>query len=288
VTAEPLAQDECDEVIQLRVEASLEDNLRTVLSRLKELMPALELPSKERIGQVLEQVGAYDPDVKKTLMDAAKADVTRYYAVAPEVDLPSLTREVIRNSTAGDDVKTAAEAFLARLLENRRATGRPHITLVHETEVELERLALLSLAEEQAANSSSDGPSPAAVGPWKRTWDQCVALANPTAPDGQPPLFEFFISHLVFSDKVMSLVVSSLRPSDGAPADTPTLTDVPDLQHAHFTVGTADDSLRPYEGRLLVIEQRKAGALDAGRESAEGVLVLPMEIKGQGRVVGLG
>lgn len=289
MTAEPLAQDECDEIIQLRVEATLEDNLRTVLCRLKELMPALELPSEDRIVQVLEQVGTYDPDVKKTLMDAAKADVTRYYAVAPEVDLPSLTREVIRRSTASDDVKTAAEAFLDRLLENRRVTGRPHITLVHETEVELERLKLLSLAEEAGERrGNNSGPGSLDVGPWKRTWDQCVALANPTTADGQPLLFSFSISHLVFSEKVMSLVVSSLRPTEAAPTGTPVLADVPDLEHAHFTVGTADDSLRPYEGRLLVIEKRKAGALDDGHQSADGVLVLPEVIKGRGRVVGLG
>lgn len=285
MTAEPLAQDECDEVIELRVERSLEDNLRTVLGRLKELMPALKLPTEERIGEVLTQVGSYDPDIRKTLMEAAKADVTRYYAIAPEVDLPSLTREAIRQSTASDDVKLEAEAFLARLLENRRLTGRPHITLVHETEVELERVERLSLAEKA-------GDEPPTASPWKQTWDQCVALANPATADGQPPLFDFTISHLVFSEKVMSLVVSSLRPSIAAaapPADTPgALADVPDLEHAHFTIGTADDSLRPYEGRLLVIEKRKAGALDVGRESAEGVLVLPKEIKGQGRVVGLG
>lgn len=312
-TAEALAADEVDAVVELDVAGSLAENLQTVLRRLGELMPGLPTPSAERVNEVLAKVEAYDPAVKKALMDAAsRSDRTRYYALAPEVDLRVLARQAIDRSTAADEVKDRARAFLDKLEKDGRVTGRPHVTLVHEVEVEAERVARLELADGKDndgrpastdATAANDDTAAAAVvegpvGPWKRTWDACVALANP-AGGAPPPLFAFTVSHAVVSAKALALVVSSLSPLPPSPptgnantnalAEANPLADVPDLEHAHFTVGTANDELRPYEGRLLVMDKRRLGLLAPGAEDDDGgVLALPVEIRGQGRVVGLG
>lgn len=280
VTAEKLEDDEVDDVINLRIEDTLEANLKIVLERLHELLQ-VEIPSAERLQAALEKVKSYDPDVRKTLMEAAtRSDATRYFSVAPEVSLVQMAEDVIAGSSAAESTKAGARAFLKGLADKGRITTRPHITVVHESEVEAERLEALSV---------TDSPAPKEDGPMKKCWDACTLLANPPGSSfpTDVPLFEFTISHLVFSEKVMSLVISSLRPSpqslscSGPLASVLESLVVPDIEHAHFTIGTPDESIRPFEGRLLVREKRKEGM------SGEGVLEVGHAISGQGRVVGL-
>ena len=150
---------------------------------------------------VIRWAAEYDPEVRKE-MDGTKSAEARYYALAPEIDVVEIVRRAAAG--AGDDngpAATSALAFLQHLLDNNRIIQKPHVTLIHEKEIQDEREAAL------ATNSTLNDEDLATL-PKATTWSHCLAISL----DSSRPLFAFKMAHLVWTDRIMALSIEDVQP----------------------------------------------------------------------------
>lgn len=294
-----------DEVISLKVEHGLRENLVAAIDRLIELLPSLERPHEASIDEALEWVGSYDPTLHvKKEAEGRPTTPPRYFALAPEIDVVATARKALLTNVGVLGHLSSAVvdpvAFLDQLIANDRITSKPHITLVHEKTVaeesiRLNPVSIPSTAISSSPTTSSDSPSshqpleiaaiipdslqPLRTGPIALSWNHCQTLAA----DPRRPLFTFRITHLVWNARVMALVVKDISSSSCSGIDVVKLP-LDDEDGMHMTVGTADIEIPAVESRPLV------KAFRAGMKLSEdvGVLTLPEEGEvGKGRVKGL-
>ncbi|KAL1408512.1 tRNA ligase [Vanrija albida] len=257
----------------------IEDDQRAALgSAVNGLVKALGLtaPSEKDIDEALAAAGEFKTNTPFHGGARIGKDV-RYFGLAPEVDL----NFTIDDALATDiPVKAAASAkqFVASLREKSRVTQKPHITLSHNKNVAAEK--------EAAAEGSAPGPQEVA-------WTTCKSLAEA----GISPLYDFDISHLVWDDRVMALVVGNLQPQKGVDRDAGVAVVLPQEveENLHITVGTQNEEISAFESRGVVRVAREAIARGAntgdGGESVAGggavhwVAVGPL--KGSGRIRGM-
>lgn len=271
--------DQPDEVIELGVQATLEESLMQVIDRLVPML-GLERPSEEKIAEALDMVKTYDPKVRKDI-DGVKSAPPRYYALAPEIDLVKVAKQTIARATASSQSKWAVNPsiFLDKLIEDDRIVSKPHVTLVHEKEVEAE----LEAHTANGAAGSSLTTKPEDDPTSRRTaWETCIAIAA----QGPRRLFGFKLGHLVWNDRVMAMTVEDIHPlalndDEGAEAVEQLELPLADLEGMHVTVGTRDADVAPFESRPLVRAFRKGEAI----EGASSIDVA--DVRGRGRVKGL-
>jgi tRNA ligase len=307
-----VATEAVDEVVELKVEDGLRENLQVVIGRLVELLPGLEKPSEQKVDEAMDWVKSYDPSVKKDV-DGTPTTPPRYYALAPEIDVVKTVQKVFASSpTASPDALVEPKQFLDRLIGEQRITAKPHITLVHERNVQdelaqlnpllpstssassqspsspkIESTSILgpslhlaaSTAASEPTSSSASSPNPSSsppqTGPISLTWSRCQSIAS----DPTRPLYSFRLTHLVWNARVMALVVSRLSPLSPS---SPTLP-LDDEEGMHLTVGTASADIPAVESRPLVRAFRRG-------EMSEGMGVLAFGGDGEfgkGRVKGL-
>lgn len=265
-----------DEVIRLKVETSQEEQLTRILHELsrivKETLPErdLPLPLGDPIKEALGVARGHKVTIKK--VDSADGKLTakekeraglapRYYGLAVEVDLLSLIPaflEAARSQTNQTVVKRA-EAMFDSLRSARRVISRPHITLVHSS-------ALQDLSQEEQAALSELQRSERASG--RAKWVRYSALAA----SGSHIDFDIELSHLVFDNQVMAFGVADVMPSR---QDDLSAEEFWRLQggkggveqgrwRPHITIGTKDESIRPFEANRVMREAEQKGAETEG------------------------
>ena len=258
----------------------IEDDPRTCLNKvIDHLVPLMGLtrPSGTAIEDALEAAAAYritgpykEPTVKQ-------GKPPRYYAIAPEINLPNLMSKIFEQLEDRSSAKTLHDT----LRDTNRVAFNPHITLVHESEI----------AKENESNVST--------GEAQQLWTQCQALAT------EARLYGFEISHLVWDDRVMCLAISPMKcqsngavgaATDSTPAgDLSSLLSPELVRQLHITVGTRSENIRPHEAIAIVLAMRSTTARDAAAtevgevEKAAGkVRWIPLEgMKGEGRIKGM-
>jgi tRNA ligase len=241
----------------MRVESDPQESVSRAVEYLV-AVPGLKLdrPTPEAIREAVSAALGYT--ISTPPRDVAKtAKPPRYYGIAPEIDLEALVRDALAAHPSA-----SASEFFNSLVEKKRITPRPHITLVHEKTV-----------EEEAASGSAG--SAAAL------WETCKSMQS--AP--RLPLFEFDMGLLIWDGRAMTLSVENLRTAAGYEA--PELKINVDLRRSlHVTVGTAAEDIPAYESRALVWTVR--GAIERGEKSAEGVQWIEVGgLNGQGRIRGM-
>lgn len=326
-----MTQEGVDEVVELKVEEGLRENLEVVIERLVGLVPGLTRPSKGRIDEAMDWVKEYDPSVKKDV-DGTPSTAPRYYALAPEIDVVKTIKNAFAVATsavspspadqASSDYLIQPKEFLDRLTSEKRITAKPHITLVHEKNVqdELERLNASSPAISDLSTSVFT-PTTNSTSPQSPS-----SLASPTLTSSipSPPSMSTFAtspapvmsslasspserktgpisvtwnrcqsiasdpSRPLYSFRLTHLVwnarVMALVVSQISPlsASSPSLP-LDDEEGMHLTVGTASPDIAPVEARPLV-KALKRGEFVQGM----GVLALGEDgVSGKGRVKGL-
>lgn len=211
-------------VIQLDIRLTLDEMVHLVAQQLSDLL-SLPLPSQEDIMQATEQARQYRVSVKKESKGIVGAPV-RYYGLSVEVDVANALQPLVE-----DDAQ--AKSALDRLVSANRVNPRPHVTLVHNSELQSDsdNSVAATTAQKQA----------------QKRWD-CYSSLHQHARTA--PQFTMQVDCLAWDDRAMSLGVSHVFNEDHAIFDS--------LQGAewrpHITVGTFHEDVRPYEGNRVLRE----------------------------------
>lgn len=261
-----------EQIIRVDVEDDPMTILRKAVDTLVDTL-GISKPDDDALKEALGRASEY----KTTTPYHAPARISktvRYFGLAPEIDLPDLVSSLLESHP--DD---SAHAFLQDLLSKSRITAKPHVTVSHEKNVQDEK------------DATGDSVSDSEPGPHQRCWNQCQALAS----DGSSTsaMYQYNITHLVWDDRVMSLIIDTLRPKN---TETIQL-EVPEdyAKHLHITVGTRSEEISAFESRGIVSAAREgiaagneAGEADEVVEGGGKVRWFSIEgIKGEGRVKGM-
>lgn len=286
-----------DEVITLQVESSQEEQLTKVCQELRRVAVAdvakdLKQPSSEEIRAALTAAAEYRVVVKKaeepTAASSKKGQETapagpRYYGVAVELDLRSVIHKFLdlaAANTSSEVLQKARDMFLF-LKSSDRVVLRPHITLVHSS-------ALRALSSEEEAQL--DEAKRAERRTAKSKWERYSALSRLSEAID----FDITLGHLVFDERVMAFSISNVHPTPQASKHLPS-EDFWKLQggkggagegewRPHVTVGTRDESVRPFEANRVMREAEE----DQDRRGELGLIEAgETQITLRGRLMGM-
>lgn len=275
-----------DHIVKLSVVEDQRTNLQTTVNALFPIL-GKEMPSSDQLDQALEDALMYKTTLRKKLQ-GVETRPPRYYALAVEVDLEEAARAALQSLDKDSKERKEGEEFVDFLVAHGRLTGKPHITIVHETEVALEKTSIESEAppkvnEDRAAQGSSKDQLPA-LGPQGKVWESCVRLGELSVQ----AKFSFELTGLAWNGRVMTFIVEHVRPhieirpqgSEEAVRHIEETLCKSLAQVLHVTVGTRRDSIRPFEAKGLVKDWRNG-------KKKELTFVKVDNISSIGRVVGL-
>lgn len=265
----PPDPEDFDRIIGIEVEDQPRVALEKVVDGIVDIL-GLSKPTSEALDEALRVASEYKP--KTPYHAPAKiSKAIRYFGLAPEIDLSELVTTILAKSPS-----TSAEALFTEIKTNRRITAKPHVTLSHEKNVEAEREAL--------------GPN-VEPGPHQRCWDQCKTLA--TEADNKTSMYRYNITHLVWDDRVMSLIIDELHPCEAGTVQL----EIPEdyAKHLHITVGTRTDEISAFESRgIVAVAQEGIAKGDGDGDGAEAVegggrvrWMAVNGINGEGRIRGM-
>ncbi|OWZ44630.1 tRNA ligase [Cryptococcus neoformans] len=261
------------DIISVNVMDSAKVTLTKVVQGLVKSL-GLTMPSEDAINQGLEAASLYKTTTPYHPA-ARHGKSTRYFAVAPEINLYELTSKAIepfRDTEKGQ----SAWSFLDELYKRGRITARPHVTLSHENNVKVEKEEARSRTGAPENKDDSELVRSPRPGPEEILWETCKSIAT----SKYPPLYSFSLTHLVWDDRTMAFCISSLSPVISSTPDEPdgaaSLSVCPDLDsvlpqatrtYLHVTVGTRDADVPAFESRSLVKVVRER--LEAGEQEGE-------------------
>lgn len=307
-----------DTVISLDVQTSLEDQLRVALRHLSLLVPdsvaSIRVPEDAKIIEALRVASDHKVTVRKVEpgmapdaqdKDAAASTEPRYYGISVQADLLQLVEQVM----AAGGVESGAREFFAALKKSRRVNPRPHITLVHSS----------ALKQDDEAVQSDPTKAAERRGALQR-WNRYAELARggvsgASASASGAVEFDIDLDELVWDADVMALSLRAVTPVTSTTTTTTTTTTLTEDEFhtlqgpqwcPHITIGTRDDSIRPFEAnRIVRIARDRAQRRVAQSQSQEqtqseedGVVALSEKVRslslkqsgaggGQGQVVRL-
>ncbi|ORX37301.1 RNA ligase-domain-containing protein [Kockovaella imperatae] len=252
------------------IKVEVEDDPRTALLKVIDgLVEAIGLqrPSDEAIDEALNAGESYRITGPYKAPQQLLAKPPRYYALAPELNIPSLMSTILTGTRA-----SKAKEVYDLVHKAERIVTNPHITICHRDDV----------ANEEASAEET------ITAPMNQLWKQCQMLAE------HHQSYDFHITHLVWDDRVLCLAVT-LSPHTDEPLTNLSLP-VSKERQLHITVGTVKEDIRTMESIKLVLAMRDA--LDKDADSTEAQEVIPdggrvrwIEVKpsvrGQGRVRGM-
>ncbi|KAL5476920.1 TRL1 [Sanghuangporus weigelae] len=285
-TQELAAEGEVDEVVEMPLEddggdggGDMEESLARAVDACVRIL-GCRRPSGEEVGAALARARGYKvSEEEKRSVESNKKEKERkmrYYALLPEVDLKTVIEERFREADSSSDSGAKGEEgknegreeipkemkdLWSKLTTDKRITSLPHITLAH-------------------SNNLAD-PSERAL------WESCRALSS--RAHSPSPLFTFRLRHLISDGRVMCISVEDLSPFVDAGEDTSEEAlrfvqgelreDV--KRHLHVTVGTREESVKPFEARGVVERWRE------GKAGNEIKVVELRDVVVRGRVKGL-
>jgi tRNA ligase len=258
--------------------------LRKVVLGLKGVLD-IRMPDDQELIGALEEAGRYTITTPYRPPDLTLSQATRYYGISVEADLAGIVGEALDSRSGDERVETAQKLFQS-LVEDDRISGKPHITLAHEDEVKAEQDR--AVEEYKATTEEIDVEYAPTPGPQALLFERCKAFAR-----SQNSMFSFRLTHLVWDDRVMALVLDDLLSNDPSASDL----ELPEQLHRqlHVTVGTIAEDIRPRESMKLVlaVRDRIAGGVDQGELEEvvkDGGMVRWIKLadtRGEGRIRGM-
>ncbi|KAM0786912.1 hypothetical protein ACM66B_002336 [Microbotryomycetes sp. NB124-2] len=263
-----------DLVVDLRPEWTREQALQHVISSLQGVVPGVKEPSSEELKEAIEYASSWSPDKKKVVtkeqVDKKKAKIKpRYYGVKVEANLADLVSKALEAHQSADSVRDDEDDTFSYLLKHDRVEKNPHVTLVHENEIKDSTAS--KIVEKAATNfaavtgSVTATPAPLQLDEAARQrkqalWDRFSNMIKLAEQRGSQSLdVDVTLGpRIAWDQRVMTIEVSALSKSTtsvpGSVAEKEEI-EMPgqgDDRHAHVTVGTRDDKIRPVEGKWLL------------------------------------
>lgn len=285
-----------DRVMRLNVETSQEEQLQVVCDNviLKETKDIGAVsgafsrePTEGERRAALDAARDYKVDAagsieqQRSKLDGKKqARTPRYYGLAVELDLTAVIAALLSEVGQDSAASRGAAAMFAELRSRNRINPRPHITLVHSTSLKVQE---------------GEGES-AAVRSARRCWDRYTELVAEGTVE-----FAIELGNLAYDDRVMAFSIKSVYPVDKTAEAALSSEEFWELQggrgdstsdsvkaatwHPHITVGTMDESIRPYEANGVM---RAAEARGPGGTAGKVHLVeAPKTVRAVGRLSGM-
>lgn len=254
---------EFDEIFEIDFEWTMREVLENALEFLLAKGVIEAIPTQVAVDAAVEKVGDYRISDKIREVADAKKSVSkkvlppRYYGIAVEVDLK---KHLTPYFTEGQNQLWEELHVVDVLKKVDRVESAPHITLVHEKEVE-------SCAVDDMTASSATN-----------LWTLYSTLS--TSEDSNS--VEIVLGPLLaYDSRVMAVQVSSIT----SLATPPRSIELVAGKKAHVTIGTLRHEIRPIEGKFI-IEQALAG--EASTEA--GGVIMTKEIgliTCRGKIAGL-
>lgn len=247
-----------DDVVQLDLEDDLATSTTKVIAGLREAGVDLKTVTQERFNEVLEEVRDYNPEykrpddqngMKKKVEKGAKAlSGPRYFAVGVECKLGELCGGILKGEGVEGDKKQELSDFLHHLVSHDRIANVPHITLLHQKEM--------------------DGS-----GQMRKEYEECWSMFSTTT---QHIDFKFGVDALVFNERVMALSLSGVSVVGSVDESVKSMVEgVMQKKVLHITVGTRDATVNPFESKAVVEKWKK------GSEEVYGYEVRGVELGGR-------
>ncbi|TIA91812.1 hypothetical protein E3P99_00954 [Wallemia hederae] len=251
-----------DAVIHLSLEDDLQTSTKKAIAGLREHGIDLKTITQDTFDQAMQAVLEYDPEYKRPDEDnsmkkrvekgknvgaggaGGASSGPRYFAVGVECALAQLCTDAIGNANANADAdadvntgsRDTLHAFLQHLISHNRIANVPHITLLHQKELE-------SVHESE----------------YHECW---TALAN----NSDAIDFTFGVDALMCNDRVMALSLCDVRVAEAEHVDDRVknlVERVMSKKVLHITVGTRDSTVNPFESKA-VVQKWKAGNSNTG------------------------
>ncbi|PWN53594.1 hypothetical protein IE53DRAFT_383881, partial [Violaceomyces palustris] len=249
-----------DQVVWLEIGASPKENLRKVYAKVLELLgqEGMEEVEEGELEVALTKASEFKVERKKGVDGkeegksswALAIPKVRYYGISVEIDLERTLERILSESVEeeGDEASSsssiqAAKTFYQDLKRKGRINKRPHITLVHNSSVEKERIG--SKEEEEKVQGS------------KVRWETYRKLCRKEEEGGHDPghiSFEFEMRNLFWDEKVMALSVDGFRGESGMDEGELRRLQGEDWK-PHVTVGTISEEVRPFQAKGLFLDR---------------------------------
>ena len=221
-----------DDVIEMNIENDIYNCFKDVVNGLRNLNIDLRQLTQDEVENTINEVMDYNPEYKrpdegssinkKVSSSLASTGGPRYYAVAVEVILSSFMKELFAKFS---NINEKPREFFNMLLDNDRVANVPHITILHQKEL-----------------NSEDN---------KKVWDKLSYLIKDTniALD-----FEFKVNDIVYNDRLMALSLTNLKllNEDVNSNAKHLIENFISTKVLHVTVGTANSTIAPFEAKQLV------------------------------------
>lgn len=259
-----------DEVIEMDLSWDFERSLLHVVDRLVAIL-GLEKPTEQQMRTAIDSTKGYKPALRKEMKiegidsgakGGGKTKGVRYYGIAVEVDLPALLEEWFKHHPGVSHRKTYDV-----LRDTKRIETKPHVTLVHEKELE---------ALEDGSNRSEAEYA-------AKLWEKCKTVSQRWGEDAVTVTLTLG-PLLVWDDRAMCIQVSEVtyEGKDLKEGDVP---NDERKESYHITVGTTNQEVRPVEGRWLLESILKGDTISRAGRPIDKVEMKTVQVKG--RVKGL-
>lgn len=269
---------EFDHVIHYNISWDIEKVLEHTIEQLLEIdakalddaskIPGLRRPSKDEMHEAIAVAKGYKPQVYKemkleSLDPSAKRGGSnkgaRYYGIAVEVDIQSLLARYF------DAVDGEADNFFLQLREKGRIEKKPHVTLIHERELE---------APPEPTSGSTEE-----LEFCKELWERCKKISQLWGEESITVTLTLGPT-LAYDGRSMSIQVSNLAYS-GLNLDPRIIPSDKRKDSYHITVGTANNEIRPVEGKWLLEAALKGEQVSQPGEKIRTLQIEPVEVKGR-------
>lgn len=281
-----------DAVIEVLPQWEKEEQLEKVLEELVKLggVAGLEdgMPSEERRKEAIAWAEKWEPEKKKVVtkeaVDKKKSKLkVRYYGVSVEVGLKKLVEEALE---ANPELRDEEDSTFQALVLSDRVEKSPHVTLVHENEVKPPAPAPSTddaLASTPPAQPYAESTS--LVELKQSLWTRYSSLIQRAETEARSDLLEVRITlgpRIVWDNRAMAIEVSAMEAAHPTSSSEANQIELPtqgsDRQkHAHVTVGTRANEIRPVEGKFLL--EAVGGGEKTTKEGGEIRVVEMKELK---------
>lgn len=305
------------EVIEMDVSWDFRRSLEYVIERLCDVGDVKGVnarPTSQEIDAAVEKALGYKPSLYKEMKvegldPKQKGKGPRYYGIAVEVDLPKLLEKIFHAPAAASSDSHAASGslpsvdrlrfkvetqsgggsleagrkFFDDLKTKDRIEKRPHVTLIHESELKPRKVDVDGNPPSSTGEASGGEAEKKEVELCKALWDKCKAAASRWGTE----TIEVTLTLgplLVWDGRAMSIQVSHVE-YGGVNVRTDDMPSDDRKDSYHITVGTLSQDIRPIEGRWLM-----ESALKGERESKAGLPLTQVRmetVQVKGRIKGL-
>ncbi len=292
-----------DHVVRLDVRASAGENLRTVVREVGKIV-GWETPSEGEVEMALESALGWkvtkksektkDQEKEKNHKEGEKGvGGVRYFGLAVELDvrstLDALFSSFSANSSSSSVKGEDVSSFYAEMRGKGRLNQRPHITLVHHT----------NLSPSSSLASGGEGESNEADRKWA-FYTRLVSSSSGTGKSANGAVFRVRLSKVLYErgtlltfpiDAVEPPPSSAIGEGKGWEEEFWTLHGRDWIPH--ITIATRDNEVRPYEANRVVAEwiasreQEGGGGGGGGEGDKVQVIPLPQEVVVEARVFGM-